>query len=191
MLTAHSDARILSRPCRVIFAGWESTTTRLQQAGWSLSAEQSFEHNTIRLAMRYAPARLYMLAESQDFDFYRAAGLSGFDRGGAPTFHIRCAGSDIVVQTMESSFDFLPIDAAPQYVETTRKSIEDFGIFATPLARTEEIIVEPETVMGLLEKIKKLQAPELAAIRECNRMRDRTEPMRRQQFHAQILSLAA
>jgi hypothetical protein len=130
-----------------------------------------------------------MLAETQDFDFFRAArdGI-GVEQ---PVFHIRYAASDIVIQTMESSFNFQAVDASPQFVSDKRRSIEDFGIFATPLARTEEIIVEPETVMGLLEKIKAMQAPELAAIREKNRRRDQHQPMERQQFHAQILSLAA
>lgn len=184
---ARSDSRVLSEPCRVMFAGWESTTTRLQQAGWSLSVEQNFREESIRLAMRFEPCRLYMMAESQRFGFYRHAEY----RDQLPVFDIRYCATEITVQMIDDLSMFRPIDAQPQFTNAERRSIEDFGIFATPLARTEEIIVEPETVTKLLEKIKKLQAPELAAIRERNRVRERTQPMARQQFHAQILSLAA
>lgn len=190
---ALSDQRILSQPCRVIFAGWESTTTRLQQAGWQLSAEQDFNRMAIRLALKFEPARLFMLAEAQEWDLYQA-GSNPYRDGHPPTFRIRHAASDMYVQLMESSFDFRPFDAVPQFTSVARKSIEDFGIFAPCLTRTEEIIVEPATVAGLLEQIKSLQAPELDAIRERNRQADRrgvSEPMQQQRFHAQIVSLAA
>lgn len=57
----------------------------------------------------------------------------------------------------------------------------------------EEIIVEPDTVMGLLDQIKKLQAPDLARIREENRRRDARDQADRPREirHATILSLAA
>jgi hypothetical protein len=137
-----------------------------------------------------------MVSEAQTFDFYRAADTRyGYDQQPLE-FHVRYCASNVVVQMMDDLSNFRPIDAAPQMTRIERKSIEDFGIFATPLARTEEIIVEPETVSELLERIKSLQAPELAAIRERNRRRERdpgavAEPMQRQRFHAQIVSLAA
>lgn len=141
---------------------------------------------SVRIALRFEPARLYMIAEGQPFDFMR--------EGVMPTFQIRHAASDMHVQLMESNFDFRPFDAVPQFTEVKRRSIEDFGIFAPCLARTEEIIVEPATVASLLEQIKSLQAPDLATIRERNRQAERrgsTQPMQQQRFHAQIVSLAA
>jgi hypothetical protein len=108
-------------------------------------------------------------------------------------FRVVFMANDITVVTYDNLSQFSPIDAMPQFTMQERKSVDDFGIFATPLARTEEIIVEPETVMQLLEKIKAMQSPEQAAIRERNRSRERRmgEPIQRQQFHAQILSIAA
>jgi len=187
---ALSDQRILSQPCRVVFAGWESTTTRLQQAGWQLSAEQDFNRFSIRIALKFEPARLFMIAEAQEMDFMRYSVM----REQPPVFQIRHAASDMHVQLMEDAFDFRPFDAVPQFTSIERKSIDDFGIFAPCLTRTEEIIVEPKTVAALLDEIRKLQAPELAEIRKRNASRDRrnsTEPMAQQRFHAQIVSLAA
>jgi hypothetical protein len=187
-----SDARILSRPHRVVFAGFESTTTRLQQAGWELAVEQSFLDMRIRLALRFEPARLYLMADAQHLDFFRYASYA-LDE--PLTFHIRQCASHMTVQLMETSFAFQPIDAVPQFTEAPRKSIEDFGIFAAPLARTEQILIEPQSVAQCLEQIRKLQAPELAAIRERNRRRNdegaTVQPIPRQTFHAQVLSLAA
>jgi hypothetical protein len=104
-------------------------------------------------------------------------------------------GCDIVIQLLEGSpFAFEPIDAKPQMVRMTRKSIDDFQIVATPLARTQEIIVEPATVAEMLEKIKAMQVPEQAAIRARNRLRESRESYDidsspRQIFHAQIISI--
>lgn len=183
MPTALSERRVLSRPCRVHFAGWETTTNRLQQAGWSLSAEQGYDRGTVRLAAWLKPIGLYMLSECQNYNFYRCDAL--------PVFEVRAVTSDMSIRVDAETFAFSPIDARAQFVSIEHKRIEDFGIFATPLTRTEEIIVEPATVVDLMNKIRALQAPELAEIRRRNHVREHAEAAPRQQFHAQILSLAA
>ncbi len=180
-----SDFRLLSRPHRVIFAGFESTTTRLQQSGWKLAAEQMIHDGQIRLALRLGDAGLYMIADQQGYGFF-----GDHERAEILTFHIRHCSSKMVINLHESIFNFKPIDAMTQMTTAPRKDIEDFGIFATPLVRTEEIIVEPQSVAECLELIKKMQAPELAAIRKRNADEYR-QPIQRQTFHAQILSLAA
>lgn len=191
MLTGRSDERVLNQPCEVHFAGFRSDTYRLQQAGWQLSVEQDMRRMAIRLAMRFEPARLYMVSRLVEYDFLQ-------DRGARPVFVINHCANNIVVQLMESSFDFKPIDATPAFVTEARKSIEDFGIFAPLQARTEEILVEPQSVAECLDLIKRLQAPELAAIRKRNEQRRRdqgsldygsTAPLTK--VHAQVITLAA
>jgi hypothetical protein len=193
LLTGHSDARVLSQPCEVHFAGFRSDTYRLQQAGWELSVEQDVYRRALRLAMHHRAADLYMLADSQDFDFF--SHRMG-DR--PPVFNIRHCSSRMVIQLMESSFDFQPIDATPALATTTRRSIEDFNIFATQQVRAEEILVEPQSVAECLELIKKMQAPELAAVRKRNEQRRRDAgdtsfgsmaPLTR--VHANVITLAA
>jgi hypothetical protein len=182
--------RILSYPHKVVFAGWVTTTTALQQAGWSLSAEQSIRERRINLAMEFEPARLQMMAEAQDFDFMRHQQ----DSAERPlVFRVdMCVGSQINIHTSSQMIGWGAIDAQPQFTTATVRSLDDYGIFAKPMSRTEEIIVEPATVLALMEQIKSLQAPELADIAAKNRRaRDRHEPIRRQNFHAQIVSLAA
>lgn len=177
---ALSEYQLLSRPHRVLFQGFESTTTALQQAGWRLAAEQDMYRMTIRLLMNFEPARLYLMSEANSLDFYQY-------RGDMPlVFRVRQATSHL--QVMETGpFDFRAIDATPQMVSVSRKNIEDFGIFAAPLVRTEEILVEPSSVAECLDLIRRLQSPALAEVRERNRGR---EAMNQQKFHAQILSVA-
>lgn len=187
---AHSDARILSAPHRIHFAGWHTTLLDLQQHGGSLSAEQDMQRMGIRIAMTHRDLKMRGITESVD-DYHFFGDPLQFGR--PLDFHVRYMANDLVVQMMDNLSMFRPIDAMPQFITTERKSIDDFGIFATPLVRTQELIVEPETVMELLEKIKAMQSPEQFEIRKRMqaRKRDSGEPIQRQQFHAQILSLVA
>lgn len=188
--TMFGDERVLSRPMRVVWDGWETTTTQLQQRGWELTAEQDFRYRAIRLAMRNRTQRMYGVTDLLPYDFFDQGFVRGY--GAQPVFQVVYMASEIVANVPVDFSKFAAIDAMPQFVNSERKSIEDFGIFATPLVRTEEIIVEPQTVASLLEQIKKLQVPEQAAIRQRNRARDVGEsPRPREQFHAQILSIAA
>lgn len=186
-MTGIRDAHFLSAPHRVLFCGFESTTTALQQAGWSLSANQDFHASTIQLALRNKDFGGYMLADSQHWNWSQ--------RGRSPeqlTFVVRRVATDILVYQHGIDFQkFSPIDAVPQYLQPGPRSIKDFSIFAPALTRTEEIIVEPQSVAECLELIRKMQAPELAAVRHRNAQRDYNQPINQTHFHAQIVSLAA
>lgn len=191
---ARTDSRILSRPCEVAFEGFVSNTTVLQQAGWEISAEQLIDRNSVRLALRHQGVGLRGVTDAVEYDFFRD---SGFERAIERPLRFQVAYMapriDVVAPRIMADLSrFRPIDAMPTYTVEPIRSIDDLGIFATPLARTEELIVEPETVMGLLERIKAMQSPEQAAIRARNRRREAAgKPIARQVFHAQILSLAA
>lgn len=183
----YGSRRVLSAPHIVRFAGFECTTARLQNAGWQIAARERFEHGDVALVLRYPPADLHMLAEPVNVDFFR------YDHRDRPlVFDVRHCSSRISTVVTEDFSEFRQIDAAPQMpAKMERKDISDFAIFASQLVRTEQIIVEPESVAECLAIIQKLQAPDLADIRKRNRNREANEPMMRQAFHAQILSLAA
>jgi hypothetical protein len=189
--------RMLSRPARVYWAGFESDTLRLQQAGWELAAEEDIPYDRIRLLMRHQNMKLYALSAYTDYCFQREA----YTRGDVPLiFNVVCAAPRMEVHRMAevgvSSFEaFRQVDAMPQMVSGEIKSIEDFRIFATPLVRTEEIIVEPQSVSAMLERIRELQAPEQKALREKQRLAAAREGLivgdsrPQQRFHAQIISI--
>ena len=181
---ARLDLFLRSSPHIVRFAGFESTTTRLQQAGWQIAVEEEFDFRQIRLLMMHRGTDLKMLAKNQSCDFHRIV-----RSGERMIFDIVHCSSRMGIRLDERTFNFKEIDAMPQYVNMEFKSIEDFGIFAAPLVRTEEIIIEPQSVAECLDLIRKMQAPELAAVRKRNAQRDNA--VNQQSFHAQILSLAA
>jgi hypothetical protein len=179
------EPRILSAPCDVFWAGFKSDTYKLQQGGWSISVEQAVADRGIRLLMNHRQMRLYAISEYSEFDYYRNAQ----SRGMAPTFNVTHVASRIEVLRIHDRLDnFKLIDAAPQIVNSEITSIEDFGIFAVPMVRTEEIIVDPKDVSAMLEQIRAMQSTEQRNIRERNVSRDRRDAVPEQIFHAQILS---
>jgi hypothetical protein len=58
---------------RLHWAGWETNTARLQQAGWQLSAEQDFYGNRMRIALRHEGMNLMAMTPSFDFHYMEAA----------------------------------------------------------------------------------------------------------------------
>jgi len=191
MVRSPEEYVVKSRPCKVFWLGFESNTFALQQAGWELATEQHFEEMRIRLLMRHQDLRLYAFSEFSSFDFFRYAKDASY---ALPTFRVIHAAPRIeVVRAMDSFGMFKQIDARPSVGPFEPKSIEDFGIFNTPLVRTEEIIVDPGEVSDILQKLLEMQSPEQKAIRERNRARERRgevpEAGPTQKFHAQIISL--
>lgn len=184
---------VLSRPARVRWAGWETTTTLLQQHGWELSLERDVYRMEMRLAIRHKDYVIHGISSPLHEDFIARLQTPHSSQGIAelPPFQMRHMTSQMTVHLHDDLSRFEPIDAMPQLTTVEIKHIEDFNIFATPLARTEEIIVEPETVAQLLDRIKTMQAPGQADIRARNRARERREAIPRQRFHAQILSFEA
>jgi hypothetical protein len=178
----------------VHWAGWESDTYTLQQNGWELSAEQDVRMMALRIALRHK-AMQCVAVTSLFTDFrYEYYAREPID---VPFLNIQYFATRMSVQVMERQWpNFQPIDAAPQFLsDTTVKSFEDLKWFATPLARTEEIIVDPLEVGAMLEQIRKMQAPEQERIRQKQRLAASREGMSidampRQQFHAQIISIA-
>lgn len=187
--------RVLSRPLRVVWGGWQSDTYTLQKRGWEIAAEQNMREQALRLVLRHREWRLYGISQRIDFDFRRIMSNPFGDVN--VTIDIVHMASDLVIQMHEMGpMAFKMIDAMPQYVETRITRIEDFGFFTAPLVRTQELIVDPEKIGEVLERIRQAQLPEQEAIRRRTQSRESRDAMFRQvndlqQFHAQIISIAA
>lgn len=173
---------VRSRPCKVFFAGWESDTFRLQRDGWSIAAHEDPRYGRVQLIMKHTGARLHMLTHPVDVDYLRLGSQYW------PRFEVGQVFCDAVVHLHEDLRGFRPIDATPQFVDDIPKKLEDFRIFASPIAEAEEIIVEPSTVESLMAQIRQLQEPELAAIRERNRKREQSGAVMERAVHAQIIT---
>jgi hypothetical protein len=180
------DIRLYSKPVQLHWAGFETDTYKLQQQGWELSAEQELYDRTMRIALRHQQAGMYGISEKIDWDYFHEdqSIYSGFQRP-TPKVPIRMMSKNIMVEVMygkSTDFSFQPIDARPQYMETTRMDISDLVHFA-PL-RAKGILLPEASVPELMDQILKLQQP----MREREILRDlKTTPI----VHAQIMSLAA
>lgn len=173
---------VQSSPHRVIFGGFVSNTMALQQAGWSLSAREDHYGSRIELTLYNAELKMYMYCHPVEHRYFDDAYMRR-----ELTFYVKCIAPELRSRIVDADFiNFRPIDATPVYVSVKERSIKDFNIFAPAQVRTEEIIIEPKDVEECLALIKKMQAPELAAIRKRNRER---EAMPGHTFHAQILSI--
>lgn len=175
-----------------MWAGFESDTYRLQQQGWSISAEQDIRQCTMRLAFRHTGAAMFGVSDEIGWQYERHLMQYG---GDFPLVRVHMMGREIRYHIQGSvDWNFQPIDAMPQFVKTEIKSLEDMVHFAPALARTKQIILPEESVPELMERILKLQQPEREA-EFLRQAKDASEGLRtappQQKFHAQILSFAA
>jgi hypothetical protein len=198
---------MVSMPHKVSWCGFETTTPRLQQAGWQIAVQYDPAYMGIRLVMKHEGMQCqavtnqvdYMRALHSSHSLYvRHLGPNGEDSAILHFHVVRMAHrlGFTVFENVEGSFvrSWSAIDAMPQMVKNV--GLDDMQIFATPLTRTEELIVDPNDVASILEKIRQAQLPEQKAIRARERLRESREGLRvdaepQMNFHAQILSIAA
>jgi hypothetical protein len=191
------DRHIQSRPHEIHFAGWRSNTFALQQAGWEFTAQQHIEYDGIGLAFRHPQLGLRGVTNVLPSMFYEE--LRHDDRGAI--FNVAWM-TDAQVRVREYQMpEFIthgqmePVDMRPQIVEV--KDFDDMVRFAgVTLVRTNEIIVDPDDVSAMMDRILELQQPErrerLMRIAKENRQPGtRIQEVPKQHFHAQLVSIAA
>jgi hypothetical protein len=173
------EPRFLSRPFKVIWAGWETTTHKLQQCGWMIAAEQhDMAGGRFRLLMKHEQMQLVALSTFSEFDLHTAQRAQFFEEGRFPAFQVTHVVNDIQFRIAEMGMpNFKQIDAEPQITYDQIKSVDDLNIFKIPLERAEEIIIDKAdmTVVQHLKAIKELQKDKQAEIRESRRKRDARE----------------
>jgi len=191
------ERRILSKPMPVRWAGFESNTFRLQQAGWEFTAEQCFERMATRLMMRHKQFGMYGCTDTVDTDFFAS---QHSDHWQAVYFPVQwMTGGTCQVMRITDNFSAMqPVDMQPSFVDTEKwESIEECVMFGAPLVRTNEIIVDPDDVAAMMERILTLQKPGAQAhyeekLREMQRPGQLVKDLRPQQnFHAQVISLVS
>lgn len=190
------DLRVLGRPHIVTFAGFEGTTHSMARAGWQIAVRENFDRDTIDLLVRHEESGLKMVAYGTECNFMRHEGqILHFDvrRAGTDMQGRREAAHTVGLSPLEEGEpQFKLVDHRQRLlVDFNPQAIEDFSIFT---AKSETILIEPESVEECLALIKRLQAPVLAEVRQRDRTRERLEASGQkvlpQGFHAQILSFS-
>ena len=196
MLNYPNNTFIQSLPISIRWAGFESDTLKLQRNGWSLAVEDVFNHVLDRHAMRFIlkhkMLELYCITDVEEFQFFD---LQQRMDGSIPLhFNIHVVARDIVY-TQIPAFNIASIyeiDATPDFIEMDRHSIKNLSVFKTLIQPDNALIVEPDQISSLLEKIVACQSPKQAEIRERLRRSEARENMNmKQTLHAQILTVAA
>lgn len=185
--------------CRVHLLGFESTTWALASAGWEMQIDESpwpqdpFVERT--LMMRHPKSAVVIIARQRGGNLMASA----FDSEREVLFVAeRVLHSKCLIE-MVPTLSFHRIDASQDWPTDVgglagreRRSIESLGFFRKWEDEVEEIIVDQASVSELMDQIRKLQEPELAAIRERNRARDRrSQSVNDERVRAQVIAIAA
>lgn len=179
---------------RLHWAGWATTTYKLQQAGWQLAAEQDFYRDRMRIAMKHDGMNLLALTPSFDFRYEEALRDPRYLES-IPIPVVAAMGREVRIHEHgQLDWSFQAIDAKPTFTAEKITQLEHLAHFAAPLVRCNEVIIPEESVPKLMERILELQQPaRTERIREQMKNPEGYElgAVPKQKFHAQILSLAA
>jgi hypothetical protein len=188
--------RLISRPVRVHWMGWETDTYKLQQAGWQISAEQSVERRTLRMCIKHRDADMVGLSCHMDMYHFNDRYNHPDNLYGRVTetaiCEMRHMARDITVHDRHAFLDFKAIDAEPRIMMEPqgRWSLKDLLPFAeAPLVRTKALILPEAQVDDLLAAILERQADARTAYFKDLNERERLE-MPSTKIHAQIISLS-
>lgn len=148
--------RILSRPVKCYWAGWETDTFRLQQHGWRLSAEEDVYSNSMRLALDHPHLGIRGITERIEHDYHRD--LGGYHEGRPLGLQLKAMGHSIFIHE-HGPMNFHAIDAVPQMRHEQVTRLEDLAHFApAPLVRSQAIVLPEPDVAELLDRILEKQA---------------------------------
>lgn len=188
---------VQSQPHPICWAGFKSDTYTLQQHGWEFEAYQNMAAH--RFALAFRNQRLGMKGITNEVDYQVA--YAGVHKPGAylPFYIDWMTTYDVQfrqIQEPDWARETTPVDMKPMVIQEI-KSFEDTFLFAgAPLVRTNEIIIDPNDVGNMMDRILELQDPDkkehfLEAAKAARVQGSVARAGPRQNFHAQILSIAA
>jgi len=189
------DMGYRSPPIPVRLEGFEATTTQLQRSGWRLACDEDVIYGDFRIAIEHDGLGVVALSDRiRRGSLLRAMNLERDRSACEPIRMVRITQSQNLVYTGLGGKYLAPgasswhaIDAQPRFIEQVVRP-EDLFMFAPIDTKAQEIIADPETVADLMEKIIKLQKPDMDRIREQNRLREARESLTGVVTHAKIIS---
>jgi len=195
-----------SPPVPVRFAGFEATTTTLQRCGWQLAVQEERDYYRGHSPIRYTLAlkapdglELYGVSDFVDCSWHLIHrelqyGRIAWDELVSKGFYIKKFSPSIMIQRIIMPADrgrklFLAIDAEPSFetLQMGQFHIEEISVFKPMMQAKEEIIVKPESIPDLMNRILELQEPKQKEIRE--RIINEGYIPRDRKIEAQIISL--
>lgn len=199
MISTNQFPKVINYPVKVTLLGFESDTVKLHRSGWQLSMNQDYAFDKWRLAIHHPGLNLYGISNTVEFRSHLLSlnrsllydELANFFK--YEGFRIMGLSHPEECQMLidEDFNKWAPVSGIPQLLKDSYNDITAFNIFR-PLDRVEDLIVMPEMVPELLDKIRAAQAPKQAEIREkLRRSIKSNDPVPAYETHAQIITLAA
>lgn len=170
-LSQYDSLRILSRPFPVEWAGWNTTTQRLQCSGWQIASQYAFETDRYRFLFKHQQLDLMGYANWLYIEKVFATPYSSGED--LPTIHVGHVARGFSMERIEPDILSLEritpwtlIDGRSQLVTEPIRTWEDFSVFAK--LQPKEILV-PRADMSVvehLEAIIKAQEPKQHELRQ-------------------------
>jgi hypothetical protein len=179
----------LSDPVPVHWAGFESDTYRLQHAGWQISANEDYHRDELAIALLHPKLRARGITNASRWHYAKLHGDPRYGglSGAYQPLRMEWLTDQPIYSAAMARMDpelWRAIDATPTMRLEQPRRIEDIVHFA-PVTQ-KQVILPPESVPELMEKILKLQDP----MREKYFQDQAKEARGRATVHAQILSFA-
>lgn len=175
-----------SPDCELRWGPWRASTSEMERRGWKFERRTDvYMRGEVELAFQDPRSGICGIATCPELDLMRAVTMDGRSNrpyDWTPVFvvrHLRDGGRVVIERHGGAALpSYQSISMEPELAQVRSMRLAD--IFSRRLEPREEIIVEPKRVADLLEEIRKMQEPELAAIREKNRLRDPTRHLQDQ-----------
>lgn len=176
------DARILSRPIKVHWAGWESNTLRMQQAGWKIAIRHDYYNGRYDFVFSHEQAKMSGMVSGMQIRQILTDIQNGGQYAESIFIDIQHMANNLEVYRVNAHGDFFAdfqmIDATPRMVTGRIDSLRDSSVFAYAVHQAEEVVIDQAdmTVVDHLKAIKELQSEEQKRLREkARRQREANE----------------
>ncbi len=151
-ISRYDCRRILSRPFPVEWAGWSTTTTKLQYAGWQMATQYAFENDNYRFMFKHD--QLDLMGYADWLYIERSVARPYCTDSALPVIRVgHVARQFHMVKPIinEGMTTWHLIDAKPQLCIDPIRTMEDFSVFAK--LQPKEILI-PRADMSVVEQLE-------------------------------------
>lgn len=152
---------ILSKPIKIRWAGWESNTLSLQNAGWEISAQEMIGSYKLRIAIRNTKLRAQGISDEINFDYFEYRDFPYMDVG----IMSMDLSQNIVVTRPISADIFEAVDARPMYTDN-KLTLDDFAYFKKVNHNVQDIFLKEASMQDILQLALERQEPKQTEIRD-------------------------
>lgn len=164
---AGPEARLLSRPFPVEWAGWETTTRRLACCDWKIAVQYNYGEQTYRFMFKHEQLDLMGYADWVMIE--HATAQPYYESQHLPVIRVGHVARQFHMQTPKQPLDTTPwylADGHPSYSLEPMRKLEDWSVFAK--LQPKEILI-PQADMSVVEQLEaiiKAQEPKQHELRQ-------------------------